>query len=70
MSYWDFSFFIIIKFYRFCAYLLYHICAATKWEIKCDLIKKIERYHSSIRNVIKLNHYFCPSKLKRLLMSR
>ena len=29
MSYWDFSFLIIIKFYRFCAYILYHICAAT-----------------------------------------
>ena len=24
---------------------------------------KIERYHRSMKNVIKLNHYFCPSEL-------
>jgi len=23
---------------------------------------KIERYHRSMKNVIKLNHYFCPSE--------
>ena len=24
---------------------------------------KIERYHRSMKNVIKLNHYFCPSEM-------
>ena len=28
---------------------------------------KIERYHRSMKNVIKLNHYFCPSKLEKAI---
>ena len=29
---------------------------------------KIERYHRSMKNAIKLNHYFCPSELEMLSM--
>ena len=28
---------------------------------------KIERYHRSMKNVIKLNHYFCPSELENAI---
>ena len=28
---------------------------------------KIERYHRSMKNVIKLNHYFCPSELEKAI---
>ena len=28
---------------------------------------KIERYHRSMKDVIKLNHYFCPSELKNAI---
>ena len=28
---------------------------------------KIERYHRSMKNVIKLNHYFCPSELEKTI---
>ena len=29
--------------------------------------RKIERYHRSMKNVIKLNHYFCPSELENAI---
>jgi len=29
--------------------------------------EKIERYHRSIKNVIKLNHYFYPSELEKVI---
>ena len=29
--------------------------------------RKIERYHRSMKNVIKLNHYFCPSELEKAI---
>lgn len=28
---------------------------------------KIERYHRSMKNVVKLNHYFCPSELEKAI---
>ena len=28
---------------------------------------KIEKYHRSMKNVIKLNHYFCPSELEKAI---
>ena len=28
---------------------------------------KIERYHRTMKNVIKLNHYFCPSELENAI---
>ena len=28
---------------------------------------KIERYHRLMKNVIKLNHYFCPSELEKAI---
>ena len=28
---------------------------------------KIERYHRSMKNVIKLNHHFCPSELEKAI---
>ena len=28
---------------------------------------KMERYHRSMKNVIKLNHYFCPSELEKAI---
>ena len=28
---------------------------------------KIERYHRSMKNVIKLNHYYCPSELENAI---
>ena len=28
---------------------------------------KIERYHRSMKNIIKLNHYFCPSELENAI---
>ena len=31
---------------------------------------KIERYHRSMKNVIKLNHYFCPSELEKAIKQR
>ena len=29
--------------------------------------EKVERYHRSMKNVIKLNHYFCPSELEKAI---
>ena len=28
---------------------------------------KVERYHRSMKNIIKLNHYFCPSELENAI---
>ena len=53
-----------LKHYLFKEYNIKHIHGKP---LHPQMQGKIERYHRSMKNVIKLNHYFCPSELEKAI---